>query len=170
MKNKKATLFLCLLVLIVWGAIFFKILNSSDRNSNNRNISFKVKTGDYNDYSVIDTFKLILNYRDPFGLSNIPTEISDSKNQMYSRPKIKASVGIKNEYQLKPTLPESFIKYSGYIRNADSKKLLAILNINGKEVMMAEGQTYEDVKLIKNLRESLKVLIKGKTKIIEINK
>ena len=59
-----------------------------------------------------------------------------------------------------------FIQYSGYIRNPGSKKLVAIMTVNGKNVMMAEGETTDQVKLLKNLRDSIKISFKGKTKFI----
>jgi hypothetical protein len=33
------------------------------------------------------------------------------------------------------------IRYSGYIKNPGSKKLIAFMKVNGQEAMMSEGET-----------------------------
>ena len=56
---------------------------------------------------------------------------------------------------MKPVVNWGFVKYSGYILNPDSKKTIALMNINGKSAMMAEGETTDNVKLLKNMHDSL---------------
>ncbi|HWZ34691.1 MAG TPA: hypothetical protein VNW51_00950, partial [Mucilaginibacter sp.] len=55
------------------------------------------------------------------------------------------------------------IRYSGYIRNPQSKKLIALISVNGKMLSLAEGETAENVKLIKNLQDSVKISFSGRT-------
>jgi hypothetical protein len=68
----------------------------------------------------------------------------------------------------KPAMNWSFISYAGYIRNPSSKKLIALVSINGQNITLAEGETKNQVKLMKNLRDSIKISYEGKTKFITI--
>ncbi len=69
---------------------------------------------------------------------------------------------------VKPAINWSFIKYSGYILNPASKKLIALVSINGKNETLSEGDTKDNVHLIKNMRDSIKISFNGKTKFIPI--
>jgi len=62
----------------------------------------------------------------------------------------------------------SFITYSGYIRNPSTKKLVALVSINGQSLTLSEGEIKNQVKLVKNLRDSIKISYEGKTKFISI--
>jgi hypothetical protein len=44
------------------------------------------------------------------------------------------------------------------------------MHINGKEVMLTEGENAEQVKLIRNLRDSIKISYHGQTKFIKPNR
>jgi len=68
----------------------------------------------------------------------------------------------------KPIMNWSFIQYSGYIRNPSTKKLITMLNINGRNETLAEGQVVGEVKLLKNLRDSIKISYNGKIKFITL--
>jgi len=52
--------------------------------------------------------------------------------------------------------------------NPATKKLIALVSVNGQNITLSEGQTKNEVKLIKNLRDSIKVSFEGKTKFIGI--
>jgi len=161
MKKKTTTYVLGIVVLLIWGLVYRSIRNAVGSDEDDTPIISRALPKDpYNDYTIPkDTTHLLLNYRDPFGL------VKWKDTTIVTKP-VRLS--------LKPTTPKpamdwSFIKYSGYIRNPNSKKLVAILTINGKSVMMADGETSDDVKLIKNLRDSVQVSFKGKTKFIVIH-
>ena len=115
---------------------------------------------EFNDYSLVDTTVLRLNYPDPFRISRIREETNRNLDTYtsgsYSEP-------------VKIAEPDwSTITYSGYIRNPGSKKLYAMVNLKGKSFLMAEGETRDDIKLIKNLGDSVKVSQQGKTRFISI--
>ncbi|MES2275320.1 MAG: hypothetical protein V4592_04810 [Bacteroidota bacterium] len=160
MKNKNMTYVLGLLVTVVWGLIIYRIYASVNNHDDQVTIINKPVKEHYNDYALKkDTAKLLLNYRDPF---------SQISRDTVSKIEIKHSVN-----NIKP-LPQpafnwGFIKYSGYVRNPDSKKLIAIMNINGKNIMLAEGETEGDVKLLKNMKDSIRVSFKNQTKFIIMN-
>jgi hypothetical protein len=161
MKNKKLTYVLGLAVLAVWGIIIYRVFNAAGAGDDESTpTTFKQTPKEpYNDYALPkDTAHLLLNYRDPFGLikfrdtATIPVK-RFSRNSITSAP-------------AKLALNWSFIKYSGYIHNPASKKLIALVSVNGKNVLLSEGQTKEQVRLIKNMGDSIKISFNGQTKFI----
>jgi len=154
MKNKKVTYLLGLVVAIVWGLIIYRVFSAA--NGDDVPVITKAAVKEpYDDYTIPkDTTRLLLNYRDPFGLVKPKDTV-----------KLSAIKHTEKKIMLKP-MDWSFIQYSGYMRNPNSRKLVAILSINGNSVMMAEGETSNNVKLIKNMRDSVKVSFNGKTKFI----
>lgn len=161
MKNKMTTYVLIFFVLLVWGIIGYRLFDAMNNNDNvpfNPHIELKET---YNDFTVKkDTGSLSLNYRDPFGMV---TKDTIEKIPLRSVPRKVINAAIK------PTVNWNMIKYSGYIRNPNSKKLIAIMNINGKTIMLSEGESAEQVQLLKNARDSVKVSYKNQTKFIDVN-
>lgn len=158
MKNKKLTYLLILVVLSVWGLIIYRLLSATGGSDDTipGPVSQPVKEA-YNDFAIPkDTTHLLLNYRDPFGITAVKDTTVNKPNPF------KKIISVKP----RPGINWGFIQYLGYIRNASSKKLIALLTINGKNEMLAEGQTKDQVKLIRNLRDSVKVSFGGKTKFI----
>lgn len=161
MKNKRLTYVLGLAVLVVWGLIIYRVIVATGSDSDEIPVATSpVKKGPYNDYAIPkDTTRLLLNYRDPFGLVKPKDTI---KTMPVHTPKLSVTLP-------KPVFNWSFVKYSGYMRNPGSKKLLAILTINGKSVNMAEGETIDKVKLLRNMGDSVKVSCDGHTKFITLH-
>lgn len=163
MKNKKFTYVLGCLVLLVWGIIVYRIFSSMGGDEEDQiPVAVKVSKEPYKDYTVNkDTTRLLLNYKDPFEIiKQLDTVIKAESHKLLTTKSIPVTT--------KPAFNWGFIKYSGYVRNPGSKKLIAILNINGKVLMMTEGETADQVKLVKNLQDSIKVNFNGKTTFIKI--
>jgi hypothetical protein len=160
MKNKKLTYFLGSVVLIVWGMIIYRIFNAATTGDNDSSAAIVAPVKEaYNDFSIPkDTTHLLLNYRDPFGLV-APKDTA----RIVSRK----STGRKVPAAIKP-MNWDFIHYSGYMLNPRTKKLIALVTINGQNATLSEGQTRYQVKLIRNLRDSIKISFEGKTKFIGI--
>lgn len=161
MKSKKLTYFLIIMVIGVWGVILYRIFAAVGNNDDTAALpALKPQKEAYNDFTIPkDTTKLLLNYRDPFGL----TKQKDTAMSI-----IKLSKHLNTPAMVKPGINWSFITYSGYIRNPASKKLVALVSINGQNLTLAEGETKNQVKLIKNLRDSIKIGYQGKIKFIVI--
>jgi hypothetical protein len=162
MKNKKLTYFLGFIVLSVWGMIIYRIFYAVSGNDDEGNIpavaTIQAKEP-YNDFALPkDTTHLLLNYRDPFGL----TQFKDTTEKMVKSGHHKPMT------VSKPATDWSFIKYSGYIQNPVSKKLIALVTINGKNEMLSEGEAKDKVKLIKNMKEEIKISFNGETTLIPI--
>ena len=146
---------------MVWGLILYRVFDAVS-SSDDRPVQAVVKQEKeaYNDYSLPnDTIRLLLNYRDPFGITKAKDTIA-KKSKVISHRNI-AIVP-------KPTMNWSFITYSGYIRNPSSKKLIALVSINGQNLTLAEGEIKSQVKLLKNLGDSIKISYEGKIKFIVI--
>jgi hypothetical protein len=157
MKNKKLTYVLGLAVLVVWGLIIYRVVVAAGSDNDLQVATAPIKKEAYNDYTIPkDTTHLLLNYRDPFGLVKQKDTIKVSSSHSHKIGGV----------SLKPMFNWGFIKYSGYMRNPGSKKLLAILTINGRSVNMAEGETIDKVKLLRNMGDSVKVSCDGHTKFI----
>jgi hypothetical protein len=154
------TYLLGLVVLVVWGMIIYRIFSAVGGNDDNVPVTpVKLAKEAYNDFSIPkDTTHLLLNYRDPFGIV---------KQRDTDKIIIRKVSERKVPVQIKP-MDWGFIKYSGYMLNPSTKKLIALISINGQNITLAEGQTKNDVKLIKNLRDSIKISFEGKTKFIAI--
>jgi len=161
MKSKKLTYFLIAIVLGVWGLILYRIFDAvGDNDDAVATVAVKQQKEAFNDFILPkDTVKLLLNYRDPFGI----TKPRDTTVRVSKTISLKSTAA-----PAKPAMNWSFISYSGYIRNPSSKKLIALVSINGQNVTLAEGETKSQVKLLKNLRDSIKISYGGKTKFIVI--
>jgi hypothetical protein len=162
MKNKKFTYLLGAAVLIVWGLILYRVFGAmGDNEPDEPAISAPLKKEAYNDYAIPrDTTHLLLNYRDPFGMVAAKDTTSHKHN-----PTGPAQAA---QHVAAPAMNWDFIRYVGYIRNPDSKKLVAMVHLNGTELMMSEGESSGSLKLIKNLRDSIRVNYQGKTKYIPL--
>ena len=159
MKNKRVTYLLFLLVATVWGIIIYRVVSAAGGDDTDLPAQISAKKEIYNDYAVAaDTSQLLLNYRDPFGLVK--------ERDTVVRPG-------KSKVRLTPVVPKApidwnFIQYSGFIRNPSTKKLITLININGRSEMLMEGQQKDNVKLLKNLNDSIKISYMGKIKFISI--
>jgi hypothetical protein len=164
MKNKKFIYVSGIAALVIWGLIIYRIFNTVSNNDDN-NIALNntpQKKEAYNDDAIIkDTTHLLLNYRDPFSL----VKLKDTAEIPVKKILFKNSTILPG----KPVFNWGFLRYAGYIRNPTTKKLVAMVSINGKNEMLIEGQTKQQVKLLKNLRDSIKISYGGKVKFIPMS-
>jgi hypothetical protein len=168
MKGKKMTYILLGGVVLIWGLVFMRIYNSlfSDSRviSSSRAVSYKA-----HNYEGKDTFELIASYRDPF-IGTVQQRIRNSAVFTGTESSIKS----KPKESSKPKEPEviidwSVISYIGLIKNPGSNKNVSLMKIKGREYLMKEGDISDDVKLIINFKDSVKVLYSGKEKFIKRN-
>jgi hypothetical protein len=163
MKKKTINYVLGFAVLLIWGMIFYKLINAAwgdDDVLPAPTVHHQEKV--YDDFAVKkDTAKLTLNYRDPFKLSIAPTIDTTKRPAVVKSKMISSPIPAKTDW--------SFIKYSGYIANPTTKKIISILVINGRSAMLSEGETAENVRLLKNMRDSVKISFKNKIQYIPRN-
>ncbi|WP_423147915.1 hypothetical protein [Rubrolithibacter danxiaensis] len=161
MKSKKITYILIVSVAAIWGIIFYRIFlaaNKDDDNLEHLSETVSLASEPLENYDEQDTFKLALNYRDPF----LGTTAKDTLTVMpVINPSTSAPVSV-----TAPSINWDIIKYTGFIINPSTKKRVALVRINEREKMLSEGDRSEGVKLLRNLKDSIQISYQGKTKYI----
>ncbi|MFN6945502.1 MAG: hypothetical protein ACK4ND_11180, partial [Cytophagaceae bacterium] len=61
----------------------------------------------------------------------------------------------------------SEIKYHGLIMNPKNNKKVALVSLQGKEVMLSEGQSIGEFIFLKNFTDSIQVKYKGYSKFLK---
>ncbi len=174
MKNKAAVYLLGLLVVVVWGMIIYRVVGASGGDEDTRPLqpTTHFSKAPANDYALKkDTTRLKLNYSDPFALQGALKVRKDTAQVPVLKrlPAVPRPTGTPvNTTRPAPT-NWSFIRYAGYIRNPRSKQLLALLTISGRSVTLAEGETDGQVRLLKNLRDSVKIAYQNKVHFVALN-
>lgn len=159
LKGKTATYLLIAAVATVWGVIIFRIVGSLGDEEPVAIHTTSAKKAPLDDYAFQpDTTHLLLNYRDPFGKSKAPQTIDTTASGKRERKMSTLAIAAK------PEITWPTISYGGYIQNPETKKLIALLHINGRNTMLAEGESADGVILIKNLRDSVRLRYQGKTR------
>lgn len=162
-KNKKLTYFLIFAVAVVWGVVLHRIFFNGEADDDVlKNPSAVDQHQPYDEYMPKpDTFKLALNYKDPF--------LGDLAPLAAPLPEVTAikPVNFVPPAPLKPIIDWTAIRYSGYIINPVTKKTVCIIAVNGTERMLAEGEQFEGARLLKNKKDSVLISWKGKQKYIK---
>lgn len=162
-KNKKLTYFLICAVAVVWGVILHRIFfNNTEEEYQLKNPAALIKHEPYDQYvAKEDTFKLALNYKDPFLGGIVPESMPKTEALPVAKP-----ANFMPPLPPKPVVDWSVIKYAGYIVNPVTKKLVSIITVNGTERMLAEGESFDGAQLLKNKKDSVLISWKGKQKFI----
>jgi hypothetical protein len=141
MKSKKAVYFLGVLVLGVWGMILQKIfLTMQNKDGDKVAVNTKVVGKRSVPYQYPDTFKLLLNYPDPF-TGQLPKRQDTT---------VKPKAEIRNEVQtMAPVDPFESVKYVGFVADGSGRRRLAILSYKGEEKLLKEGDMLQGIKVLK---------------------
>jgi hypothetical protein len=153
MKNKKATYLLLFVVLIIWGFIVFRIyrtVNPSDEKKMNVSIG-SILT----DTRVTDTFSIAASYRDPF----LNHYVAVSHSVRRSRP-----VPVQLPQLPKAPVRWPDVKFLGTISNNKLAKKIILVSINGRDNLMREGETVNDLSLLKIAKDSVQLSYMGEKK------
>ncbi|RQO80222.1 hypothetical protein DBR40_00975 [Pedobacter sp. KBW01] len=160
MKSKKMTYLLICCVAGVWGIIFYRVFDGLAAEDSAPLNSRTIKEPYFN---MVDHAKdpviLEMGYSDPFALANSAPE-----------PIVKSAISVLPSLPspMKPQVNWSGIIYSGQIYNRAEKRQVAIINVNGKEVMLSEGEGANGLKFIKRVGDSIKVEYQHATKFLSI--
>jgi hypothetical protein len=160
MKSKKMTYLLICCVAGVWGIIFYRIFTGM-ATEDSAELSTRTAREPY--FNMIDHAKdavvLEMGYSDPFasGYSEPANTPALSVQALPSMP-----------LPTKPKVNWSGIIYSGQIYNRIEKRHVAIISINGKEVMLSEGERANGLKFIKRIGDSIKVEYQDAVKYLSI--
>ena len=152
MKNKALTYILLLVVGLIWYQVFHRVTDNlfaedslpSDPNSTMM-ANFSMER---------DTFVMLAEYRDPFVEDKKPSISLDESGP--PRPPVQAPPRVA---KLKTQWPP--ITYFGQVRRTGSKDPLAILKVDGLQLMLRRGEEiFGDIVLKEIWRDSVLVLYK----------
>jgi hypothetical protein len=104
-----------------------------------------------------DTVKLNVDYRDPFGITkSVPRQLSEIDQSNAGNPRqVKAP---------KPQFVWPNMKYFGMIKKTGSRKPLAVVKIDGVQLMLRQGEeVFDGIYLTKIDREFIAVRYKNYT-------
>jgi hypothetical protein len=161
MKNKKFILLLILSVAAIWGVIFYRIF-AGDSDVTSLPAAAALSKRSFSDSYQIpadDTFKLSLNYRDPFLGGGEASETEEEITVISGNSLLPITL-------VKPPANWNAIKYNGYIVNPSSKQVVSIITVNGREQMVSVGASVDGVKLLGNYKDSIRVLYQDHIKYI----
>jgi len=156
MKSKSIVYLLVFSVLGIWGVILFRVFLSISDKDNDVMYRASVLPSRKTDVPKLypDTFKLLMNYRDPF--TGTPAIKKDTSN-INSRKMPLTSLPLPPEIN-----PAGQMKYLGYVRDRREKNSVAIISYNGKEKMMKKGDTIGGVTLTAIQKQGVMMRFKGK--------
>jgi hypothetical protein len=158
MKNKKLAYILLPAVILIWGAIFYRIFNAA--NGDEKSIAAEgPHKGAASERSYTDTFSIIANYRDPF-LGKLLSVTSD-----HPKPAIKQQKAPDPKPQ-PVALAWPALAYSGMIKNQRSSMQLAILHVNGQSHNVKTGETIDGVQVVRIFKDSVEVAFQKEKRII----
>lgn len=159
-KNKKLTYLLICAVAAIWGIILYRVLfNNTDDDYQIKTQPISKKDQPYDQYEQKrDTFRLALNYKDPFNGVVEPEvkPVETAPKQQNFAPAV-----------FEPPINWEVVKYTGYVVNPQTRQIVSIVVVNEKERMLSEGESLEGVKLLKNKKDSILVYWQGKKKHIK---
>lgn len=158
------TYVLAVVTVLIWGAIIYRVIAALNDDQVPTTFTEPPHRERYDDYKLPkDTTKLHGAYRDPFGMTveKLP-DTATLKVKAISPKPLPVTAAF-------PAVNWGIFNYRGYVRNAGSKRLIAVIAVNGKEIMLSEGESAGQVKLLKNMRDSVKIYYQGRTKFIALN-
>lgn len=168
MKHKKALIYLLgFLVICIWGMIILRVYArvGDDQGQEVTGVAHRSPVKIYIPLMQPDTFHLLLNYPDPFKEKGVAMADESPKSVL----PLQTGMPVVRPVILPVAHPVT-TKYLGYVWNAESKKKVAILNQNGREMMMEVGETTDQLQLVVIAADSVKIKFKGKTSFISISK
>lgn len=159
MKNKRNTYLLFAIVVIVWGIISYKILNTLYPNK--ETVKPQEELADFQPKPVQEqhTFTVSAHQRDPFlGTFNLP----ETKHITSGSPK---AVSKKKEEMSK--IP---IIFSGMITDKTSKEKIFFVSISSQQYVMRINDEVQQVKLLKGDKKAIRVKYNNQLKTIPITR
>jgi len=136
-------------VVLVWGMIIQQVFSAM--GDDNKAVAAPLMDTAALTGLPVDTFSLLLNYSDPF----IPVE---DTVEIIDTVKTVAAVVITPP----PPEPKPAIKYLGMITNKEKKTMVGIINFEGHDMMVQEGQDVEDITIKKIKAGMLSFIFRNK--------
>lgn len=158
MQQKKKTIYILMpIVILVWGFVFYQLYGYFFSTPSYANTEEKIVINI--DEIKKDTFSIVANYRDPF--------LSQKKTQMENHQVAVKTNGSTTKKNSAPTLLKwPSIQYKGMIKNNNSERRVAIVTVDGKEHIVKEGITLNELKVVKIEKETITVSFQNEQKTI----
>lgn len=158
MQQKKKTIYILMpIVILVWGFVFYQLYGYFF--STPSYVNTEEKTIINIDEIKKDTFSIVANYRDPFLSQKKIQTVNHTVASKTNRPTTKKNTP--------PTvLKWPSIQYKGMIKNNNSEKRVAIVDIDSKERIVKEGTTLNELKVVKIEKETITVSFQDEQKTI----
>jgi hypothetical protein len=154
LKNKKSLYILLPSVLIIWGLIIYRIFSGVGNDPDRSIIPVKQTTVE-DLISIKDTFSISADYRDPFlgkvfnqTVMNVPDNHSGSTH--------------KEPIVTKPDIPVNYRElphfiYKGTVINKTDNSPVAIIQFNGKKLLIKKNERFNDIRIDQIYFDSVKV-------------
>jgi len=155
MKKQNKTYLLLAVVLGIWGSIGFKFLSAV--NPSTQEIAQVTSDQIFvpKDIKEREVFSIVADYRDPFlGTVKAPKKVAKKTSK---EPVVK-----------KAPIPTKSIQYTGFITDKSSKQKIFFVTIDGQQQMMSLNDTFQEVKLIRGTKSSIRVKYDGRTQNISL--
>lgn len=134
-------------VILIWGFVFYKIFIAVKGDDNALPAdTHAIKQADGNQLS--DTFSIAANYRDPFNVK----QPAITNNQP-----AKAAAPAPKKPEPPAAKPWPQVGYTGMIRSHKTNVPIAMLQLNGQSYTVKAGETFEEIQVIKILRDSVEL-------------
>ena len=134
MKKRKTLYIMLPLVILVWGFVCYQLFSSffTTPNYAKAEVKQEVKITEIKK----ETFLLVANYRDPFLGKKARSRIKKTVAGTSERTTVST---------VKTTKNWPSISYKGMIKNNNSEKKVGIFNVNGKEYLIKEKETVNEI-------------------------
>ena len=156
MKNKTLTYVLLIAVAAIWYQVFFRV--TGNLFGEDTPIVQPVDNASAIPTVERDTFDLQANYRDPFGETK---KVVAVVNPEQPPPKVRNTPRPKPPKTVWPP-----IKYFGMVKKTESQEPLAILKVDGIQLMLRKGEEmFNEITLKEVGRDSIQVVYKREKRV-----
>lgn len=165
MKNKKLTYLLLVLVLIIWGLVFYRVFSKSGADSFGKTKSNRIISVDESMKS--DSFSIVNNYPDPFKITFSSMRGNNGKGEGDA---IQTN-GVNNYQQQnieQVIWPE--VIYKGEILNEKTKQTTVIISVNGVSYLTPIGKMVGIVEIISLATDSIQLRYNKSTRYFKKQK
>ncbi len=152
MKNKKVIYVLMPIVLVVWGYIGFKIFTYGEDDISIEPI--KIDQIITSNQEKPETKTLALNYPDPF--------LKGTSYSNLNRNKIPKNTVISTKKL--PQVKWENITYNGFIKNQNNEKKIALIGVNGRQVLAGISDQLKEFEIISIQQDSVLLKKEGTKK------
>jgi len=162
MKKSKITVsILIIATAAIWGIVIFKIYNTVSSKSITKAVEYTFESD--SSQRQIDTFSLVLNYKDPFlkFANSYNTNLTTLHHSSTIKEKKVVIQPIKNE------TPFPNFLFLGAVKNQKKNVSFVYVQINNEAKTMRIGDSYEGILLKKIFKDSIEVMYLNKLKVIK---